>query len=101
MKHDGTYNSFLDSIGNRNRVHAGKDEMSKGGETMTDLKRCPFCGGEAKISHMGPYASRASKVECVGCGACTKYFSISTEYAADAMAAEAWNRRTDDGNADS
>ena len=96
MKHDGAYNSFLDSIGNHDRVRVGKDEMSEGSETMIDLKRCPFCGGKAKISHMGPYASKTSKVECEGCGACTKYFFISTEYAADVVAAEAWNRRTED-----
>jgi len=96
MKHDGAYNSFLDSIGNHDRVHAGKDEMSKGGETMADLKRCPFCGGEARISHYGPFVTRTSKVECASCGACTKYFLISEEYSSDQMAAEAWNRRTED-----
>lgn len=96
MKHDGAYNSFLDSIGNCDRVHAGKDEMSKGSETMADLKRCPFCGGEAKVSHSGPFVSTTSHIECVKCGACTKHFFISTEYAADVVAAEAWNRRTED-----
>ena len=62
-----------------------------------ELKPCPFCGGEAKISHMGPYVGKTSKVECKTCGECSKIFFISMEYAANVMAAEAWNRRANDG----
>lgn len=45
------------------------------------LKPCPFCGGEAKLLHVG--AGRI--VKCVECGA-------STSFAAKNPAKE-WNRR--------
>lgn len=46
-----------------------------------ELKPCPFCGGEAKLLHVG--AGRI--VKCGGCGA-------STSFAAENPAKE-WNRR--------
>ena len=45
------------------------------------------------ILNKGANVGETSKVKCKACGACSKNFFISTKYAADAMAAEAWNRR--------
>lgn len=66
-----------------------------------ELKPCPFCGGIAQLSHTscgGIYDT--TYVLCVGCGCKTKLFEISVTYAADDKAAEAWNRRANDGNCD-
>ena len=74
---------------------------------MSELKSCPFCGGEAKL--MGEFqvipiqdASGAyvdadiqelpTWVECTKCHAMTKYFDTFTDKDTD-DAVEAWNRR--------
>lgn len=64
---------------------------------LQELNHCPFCGCEAKLMHGFDGMEKASYVKCVYCGAQTAKFVISTEYAADALAAEAWNGRA--GNA--
>ena len=52
---------------------------------MTEiLKRCPFCGGKAKLTDLTK--SHESLVECTECGARTRFFSNSEE---DAVSA--WN----------
>ena len=54
---------------------------------MTELKPCPFCGGEAKISDMGyPHW-----VFCEKCGA--RIHGYTTD---ERDSIEAWNRRADD-----
>ena len=63
--------------------------------TETELKPCPFCGGEAGLYHHTPFGYEPSwHVECVdgdggdegcGCGTCHH------ETKAEAIAA--WNRR--------
>ena len=64
---------------------------------MTDLKRCPFCGGKALLLHDGDgkLIYEYSYVCCSnrGCAARTQSVSISTEYCSDDKAAELWNRR--------
>lgn len=58
------------------------------------LKPCPFCRGEAAtVFYVGYiYAS------CEKCGATSEMIKISKEYcAAEKAAAEAWNRRADNG----
>ena len=52
---------------------------------MSDLKRCPFCGGEAKIQSNLLHNYR---IYCVECGCQTISWSESKE-----KAIEAWNRR--------
>lgn len=52
---------------------------------MTKLKPCPFCGGEAAISH---YDNR-SAVICMSCLNQTAAWDDRN----DDMAIEAWNRR--------
>ena len=48
---------------------------------MTELKPCPFCGGEAKLS------SNGKEVVCLGCEALGPFCDTEAE------AIEAWNRR--------
>ena len=61
---------------------------------MTEkLKPCPFCGGEAKLRNEGCCIF----VKCKNCGAEAGLVHISAEYCANEKAAEAWNRRADNG----
>lgn len=53
---------------------------------MTDLKPCPFCGGEADIPWADSDNSRKS-VMCAQCGVETDLFARTEE------AAAAWNKR--------
>lgn len=59
---------------------------------MSELKPCPFCGGEAKLEH--DYI--ISFVKCVECDVRTVGYHVSPEYSSDARAAEVWNRRMND-----
>ena len=72
---------------------------------MSELKPCPFCGGEASMSqgvsielekyNKGQY----EYASCVKCGAkTTKFFTYAYGNSARAMAILAWNRRVDDDN---
>ena len=53
---------------------------------MEELKRCPFCGGEAVIRH-GMISDDNIYMECVECGSCSGIFHTEAE------AIAAWNRR--------
>ena len=56
---------------------------------MSDLKRCPFCGGEPEII---VHYRNCFEIACRDCGCRTRVFE---EYeAADCF--NAWNRRCDD-----
>lgn len=71
---------------------------------MTDyeLKRCPFCGGDAEKGYIKrkrlfasmrfPYNTHYVYVKCKVCGATT-----SRVYVAIENAIEAWNRRGENG----
>lgn len=54
----------------------------------TELKPCPFCGGEAKL--VGSNSGCLFYVECTDCEASTTSTPIAAE------AAEFWNRRVRD-----
>ena len=58
-----------------------------GGLMKIKLKRCPFCGGEAKFLPMWKFRSENYWVRCVDCGCETPAFVTQK------LAAEAWNRR--------
>ena len=59
---------------------------------MTELKPCPFCGGEAKIASV-PHGDR--KLWYVICRKC----EIATfQYLTEKWAVKVWNRRVNDGN---
>jgi Lar family restriction alleviation protein len=55
---------------------------------MTELKPCPFCGGEAKL--ISEYAN-AHYVECKNCWA-----SVWRSCPTHEEAIEVWNRRAND-----
>ena len=54
---------------------------------MSELKPCPFCGGEAKL-----YSAFKKKKAFVLCKSCEASSPMRTE----AEAIEAWNRRAND-----
>lgn len=53
---------------------------------MEELKKCPFCGGKAKIYKSFDYVSKY-RVECTKCEMCSPIYNKSEE------AIEVWNRR--------
>lgn len=61
---------------------------------MTELKPCPFCGGEADISRWGGFLSQYYYIvqckECVG-----MVMTKPSVNASEAEAIEAWNRRAE------
>ena len=59
---------------------------------MIELKRCPFCGGEAELTH-GFCGDMTSYIYCKECHAGVEQVRFSGEYAADEVVAERWNRR--------
>jgi Lar family restriction alleviation protein len=55
---------------------------------MTELKPCPFCGGEATYLSSGNYYPKEFwKVICKNCSVCTIYKATQDR------AGELWNRR--------
>ena len=78
-------------------VDSRTDRRSEGGDTV-ELRKCPFCGGAAQLSHKSyGVGIQASYILCPGCGCTTKEFDVSATYASDEKAADAWNRRVNDG----
>lgn len=59
---------------------------------MSDLKPCPFCGGEARIIAK-PYEPKV----CVGCDddTCLGFSGLGWLYDSEKEATEAWNRRAE------
>lgn len=53
---------------------------------MGELKKCPFCGGEAILYKSFDYVNKC-RVECTNCNICTQNYDTKGE------AIEAWNRR--------
>ena len=68
----------------------------------TELKKCPFCGGEAemkiKYGNYG-YTPHIYCVKCKRCGANIEMVSNNYADLSDAVA-NAWNRRAKDERAD-
>ena len=60
---------------------------------MSELKSCPFCGGDAQLDHSQVGFGVYSKVRCIKCHCSTKNFGISTKVSSDELAIEAWNKR--------
>lgn len=68
---------------------------------MSELKPCPFCGGEAesKICMSQQTLFSMSKkciyIMCKECEARTAGYKESVHYSAEEKAIETWNRRTE------
>ena len=69
-----------------------------------DLKRCPFCGGEAEVILTGNSIVGYSKVDvrchCCGMGRTYKKIKGMSSDTIRSQVAEKWNRRVDDGKKD-
>ena len=72
---------------------------------MTELKRCPFCGGKPYLEskHRAFIGGKTTKVSYVRCSVCnarsgrvelSKYGKTSFSVDANKEAIEAWNKRT-------
>lgn len=64
----------------------------RGGGRMEELKKCPFCGGEAILEVYYGFNKEVifSYVYCRECGVSTR------SYALEKTAQEAWNRRMEE-----
>lgn len=66
---------------------------------MSELKRCPFCGGEATVIVIQPRLYRPLKNHpySVVCFTCDLFFGYDEDYGGEfdteTKAIEAWNRR--------
>ena len=60
---------------------------------MDELKRCPFCNGEAKLVGYG-LTGVMKVVQCLDCGARTRAFDPKIKRGENAI--DAWNRRVRD-----
>lgn len=63
---------------------------------MTELKKCPFCGSEARISINKTKQAQTSIITCDRCS-CRKTLLKNSFYEGDIEkeAIEAWNRRAE------
>ena len=59
---------------------------------MSELKRCPFCGGEARM-HKTAFLKYEVEVVCKNCGARTLTHSSASFSDANMNAIKAWNTR--------
>lgn len=61
---------------------------------MVELKRCPFCGGKARL-----FVGDGVRVICAKCYAGTMILTDNMECESNAVetVVEAWNRRVDNG----
>lgn len=57
---------------------------------MNNLRKCPFCGGEADLLDYGLSGAR-KVVQCSDCGARTRAFDPKVKRGENAV--DAWNRR--------
>ena len=64
---------------------------------MTELKPCPFCGGEAELSGGCFDGESTSYVMCKKCASQGEFFFVSPKYASAEKAIKAWNRRVKSG----
>ena len=61
--------------------------------TNTDLKPCPFCGGNVRFEKAYSYFCDT----VIYCDSCDMVFALDDCEATDSEIADAWNRRVDNG----
>lgn len=67
---------------------------------MSDLKPCPFCGGEARLD-IGKMVFTDAEVSCEGCGTCGPNCDDGAgQEASTRLAIAAWNTRAETPPAD-
>ena len=62
---------------------------------MSELKPCPFCGGEAYFVRIFSLCPFQSRVKCRKCGIGTIKYSSPNALDVKILAREAWNRRVE------
>lgn len=67
----------------------------EGGERMSELKPCPFCGGEAQIQHQSRELY-GDAVDWYGVYCKKQFCGYVSGQSTEAEAIEAWNSRADD-----
>jgi Lar family restriction alleviation protein len=72
---------------------AKMDGETEGNDDNTDLKPCPFCGGDVRFDKAYSYF-RDSVIYCDGCD---MVFTLDDCAASDVDIIKAWNRRADNG----
>lgn len=60
---------------------------------MTDLKSCPFCGGESLLLHNAKRKIYGKDEYRIGVVACCNVCEARMFYGSESLATEAWNRR--------
>lgn len=61
---------------------------------MIELKRCPFCGGEAKLTKLKPFNEYEFFVECMNVSCAV--IPVTWHYKTEIEAVNAWNYRVDE-----
>lgn len=63
---------------------------------MPELKKCPFCGGEAKTSHFTTDPENKFEFGWIGCQECRVFINYINNERGRKQAVNAWNRRASD-----
>ena len=67
---------------------------------MSELKPCPFCGGEARLLLNAKRKIYGKDEYRTGVVACCNVCEARMFYTSEKLAVEAWNRRVKDGQID-
>jgi len=59
----------------------------------TELKNCPFCGGEATLSEETTDKKNEFEFAWIGCQKCQCFINYINNTIGNSKAIEAWNRR--------
>ena len=70
-----------------------RDEKERGDVRMTDLKPCPFCGGEGKLVIPNPWDPYKAFVRCKECGITGPVVWMVDDEKFKATAVKKWNTR--------
>ena len=68
--------------------------------TMSELKPCPFCGGEATSSEKTTDPKNTFEFGWIGCQQCRCFINYINNSRGKKQAEDAWNRRVGEGEKD-